>query len=385
MIARTTLYRLAGRLFAGPAPANNPIRRLLVLKPDHFGDVLLAGPALRLLRTRLPDASITLAVGPRGEAIARRLPGVDHILVVPFPGLDPQARQAPAERWGLLARLAARWRGRYDAGLLLRDDYYWGAFLLAAARMPVRAGTATDRCAPFLTHSVSPVRRSAAAHHLRVASLLVSGDAMPDHWTAEHRLRLIDGGTADVAVGLRARAGLAPRQSYALLHPGSGAVVKLCTPDQWAAVARALHSRRGLQTLVVAGAAEQQLISPIVRRAGGAALALPEAPSLDALCSLMRHATVVLGVDSGPLHLAAALDVPSVRLYGPIDPRVYGPWGDPLRHRWVASEMLCAPCDKLDWDLLDLPWHPCVRRIPPEAVLREIELVLREPLPQPLP
>ncbi len=382
MISRTALFRLAGRLFAGPAPGNNPIRRLLVLKPDHFGDVLLAGPALHLLRTRLPDASITLAVGPRGEAIASRLPGIDRVVVVPFPGLDPLERQAPSVRWGLLARLASRWLGRYDAGLLLRDDYYWGALLLAAARMPVRAGTATDLCAPFLTHSVSPVRRSAAAHHLHVASLLVPGDSIPDHWTPRHRLRLIDGGAADLTADLRARAGLAQQQSYALLHPGSGAVVKLWTAAGWATVARALRDRWGLQTLVVAGAGEQHLIPPIVRRAGGAAIAFPAAPNLDTLCSLMRPASLVLGVDSGPLHLAAALDVPSVRLYGPIDPSVYGPWGDPCRHRWIASTMLCAPCDRLHWDLLDLPWHPCVRRIPPDALLREVELVLTESLPR---
>jgi ADP-heptose:LPS heptosyltransferase len=80
-------------------------------------------------------------------------------------------------------------------------------------------------------------------------------------------------------------------------------------------------------------------------------------------------------VDSGPLHLAAALDVPSVRLYGPVDPAVYGPWADPRRHRWVASRLLCAPCDRLDWDRLELPWHPCVRRLDPQAVLTEAEEV----------
>jgi ADP-heptose:LPS heptosyltransferase len=379
-ISRAAVLRLAGRLATRTAATTNP-RRLLVVKPDHMGDVLLATPALHALRQALPDASITLAVGPRSAEIARRLPDVDRVVVVPFPGLDPATQPGVVARWALLLRMARRWRGAFDAGVLLRDDFYWGAILLAAAGVPGRMGTAFPGCAPFLTHMAPPARHiSAAAQHLQVATLLTGAERPPTQWTREQSLRFAPREAAREAIQAREQAGLPPTEPYLLLHPGAGAPVKLWTAEHWAAVVRTLQTRLGIRTLLVAGGNEQHLIAPILRLGGGAALPLGVAPGLDLLAALMRDARLVLGVDSGPLHLAVALDVPSVRLYGPVDPRVYGPWGDPERHRWVASGMLCAPCDRLHWDRLQLPWHPCVKRISPSAVA-EVALAALESSP----
>ena len=380
---RATALRLAGRLSRGPR-ADGDVREVVVIKPDNLGDVLLASPALHLLASRLPAARITLAVGPWSEAMARRLPGVDRVELVPFPGLGRGRQPSPWARWLLLARLARRWRGRFDAGLVLRDDFYWGAMLLAAARVPVRAGAATPACAPFLTRAVQPTRRPTAVQHLSVAALVAGGAAGPDTWTPERRLRFVRGDDASAAGDLCRRAGFGADEAYALLHPGAGAAIKLWTAESWAAVVQGLHAASGLRTLVVAGPGEQQLIPPIVRRCQGVASAAPVAPDLDTLAALLRRARLVLGPDSGPLHLAAALDTPSVRLYGPTDPAVWGPWADPRRHRWVGSSLLCAPCDRLSWDDLDLPWHPCVSRLDPDAVLAAAMAALAR-TPAPLP
>lgn len=386
-LSRAGVHRLLGRLLAGPAAppaADQPlgdaispasVRGVLILKPDHLGDVLLASPALALLRERLPAATLTLAVGPWSAALAERLPMVDRVLTIPFPGFERARPRPPLWRWLLLLRLAYRWRGQFDAALVLRDDFYWGAMLAAVARIPVRLGTATPLCAPFLTAAVAPRRQAAAAQHLQVAALL-TGDQPPGCWTPAQPLRVAPRPAAAPARQALAAAGLNADEPYALLHPGAGAAVKLWTPQHWGVVLRALHARRGLRTLVLAGAGEQHLLPPILRHAGTAAVPLGGGPDLDLLCALLAGATLVLGVDSGPLHLAAALDVPSVRLYGPVDPAVYGPWADPRRHRWVASALLCAPCDRLEWDRLDLPWHPCVRRLDPAAVLAAAEAAL---------
>ena len=368
VLPRAAFFRLAGRL-ARQSHSSAPPRRILVVKPDHMGDVLLASPALHSLRLMYPKAVVTLAVGPRGEDVARRMLDVDRIVVLPFPGLDPAMQPGVAARWSLLVHVARQWQGCYDAGLLLRDDYYWGALLMAAARIGRRAGTATSLCAPFLTTAIAPLpHEPAAAQHLRVVAALsgVAGDSPV--WSPAQALRFAPQQSVAPA-RQRLAAGLAPGEPYLLLHPGSGAAVKLWTAEHWAAVLLELRSRLGMRTLVAAGHNEQSLVAPILRHAGGSAIGLASAPDIDLLSALILGARLVLGVDSGPLHLAAALDVPSVRLYGPVDPLVFGPWGDPRRHRSVASRMLCAPCDKLHWDTLDLPWHPCVRRLAPNAVV----------------
>jgi ADP-heptose:LPS heptosyltransferase len=367
-LSRAGLFRLAGRLMPTAAGGGAP-RRLLVVKPDHMGDVLLASPALHVLRQLYPRASITLAVGPRGEQVAHRLPAVDSVVVVPFPGLDPATQAGVLERWSLLVRLARRWQGRFDAAVLLRDDYYWGAMLLAAARIPARLGVATPLCSPFLSRAVPVVAREpAAAQHLRVVAGLTEVSVGTLRWAPARRLRFTPH-PSSAAAATREAAGMPATEPYLLLHPGSGAAVKLWTAEGWAAVLRALRTRLGLRTLVVAGEREQHLIPPIVREASGAAVGLPLPPDLDLLAALIRDARLALGVDSGPLHLAAAVDVPSVRLYGPTDPHVFGPWADPRRHRSVSSNLLCAPCHRLNWDTLAMPWHPCVRRIAPGAVV----------------
>jgi len=81
---------------------------------------------------------------------------------------------------------------------------------------------------------------------------------------------------------------------------------------------------------------------------------------------LLHRADLALGPDSGPLHLAVAVGTPTVHLYGPADPALFGPWGDPARHRAIMSAWTCAPCGQFDWP--DIAAHGCVRDIPMEQV-----------------
>jgi ADP-heptose:LPS heptosyltransferase len=100
------------------------------------------------------------------------------------------------------------------------------------------------------------------------------------------------------------------------------------------------------------------------------------------LAALLGRASLVLGVDNGPLHLAVTQGTPTVSIFGPTDPRIFGPWGSPERHIVVASTHKCAscpaiPCGRLDFTLQELPQHPCVRLVTEEEVLAAVERVLR--------
>ena len=95
------------------------------------------------------------------------------------------------------------------------------------------------------------------------------------------------------------------------------------------------------------------------------------------LAALLVRAQLVLGVDSGPLHMATAQDTPSLRIYGPTDARIFGPWGDERRHVLIASTQKCAecpfiPCGRLDFSDEELVAHPCVRIITEEQVEQAI-------------
>jgi ADP-heptose:LPS heptosyltransferase len=87
------------------------------------------------------------------------------------------------------------------------------------------------------------------------------------------------------------------------------------------------------------------------------------------LAALFARARVVLGPDSGPLHLAAAVGAPTVTLFGPADPAEFGPWGSRQKHFVLTSDIGCRPCRVLDWGDDDPAFHPCVRDINAAQVL----------------
>jgi ADP-heptose:LPS heptosyltransferase len=142
----------------------------------------------------------------------------------------------------------------------------------------------------------------------------------------------------------------------------------------WARVADELIRANGIQVVLTGSESEREQVEGIHAQMQQPALALIGETDLGRLAALLARADLVLGVDNGPLHLATAQGTPTVRLYGPTDPRVFGPWGDPKLHTVVQATQPCAgcaaiPCGRLDWSAAELPNHPCVRSLPVEAVV----------------
>ena len=100
--------------------------------------------------------------------------------------------------------------------------------------------------------------------------------------------------------------------------------------------------------------------------------------------TLLARAQQVISVDNGRLHLATAQDTPTLRLFGPTDTHIFGPWGSPQRHVVIASTQKCPtcpaiPCGRLDFRLEELPLHPCVRVITEEQVEQAIMKMVENP------
>lgn len=345
------LLALLARLVTQPARAE--MRHILVVKPDHLGDLLLASPALQALRERLPAAQVVALVGPWSRRIWQGSPYLDDLIELPFPGFargdgrpgSPLERLAGAiGPYLLLLKYAALLRrGRYDAALLLRDDHWWGAALVALAGIPRRVGHAHPLSAPFLT-SALPLDPSEHVTRQALATVAaLAGDplvhqepgsppmaftptpaerAWADGWLAEH---------------------LAPGERLVVIHPGTGGPTKHWLPGRWAAVADGLAAP-GARLLLTGGPGEAALVAEVAALMGGPCLTLAGQMSVGQMAALLGRAALVLGVDSGPLHFAVSQDTPSLRLYGPSDPRRFGPWGDPARHASLSAGIFCSPC-----------------------------------------
>ncbi len=366
--ARLAALRAAALLMGGGSrTGGSALKRILVMRPDHMGDLLLSIPALQALRALRPHWHIGLLVGPWNEELALHIPSVDEVLTLPFPWFDRRPKGGWAAPYQLLRREAAKLQtGGWDAALVLRHDFWWGAMLAAAAGVPVRIGYDMAECRPFLTHAVpSGSLRHETEQCLTLVQAMIPGGASLDLTFEERGLRLTREEEQFSARWLLERGIQGP---VIAVHPGAGAPVKLWPVERFASVAQALAADSGAAVMVTGSAAEHSLVRAVVERCGGTAY---EAAGLriGELAALLRRCTLAVGTDSGVMHLAAAVGTPTVRLYGPVDPARFGPAGRPCQHVVVRSEPACVPCNRLDIPDAELPLHPCMRSISVEAVV----------------
>lgn len=346
------------------------MQRVLVIKPDHLGDLLLATPALHALRTGLPNAHIVGLVGPWAAQIWRDNPNLNALLELPFPGFERTPRQpGPIARirpYLMLVRYAALLRTmRFDAALLFRDDHWWGAWLARLAGIPVRIGHAHPRVAPALTHAVpyNP-REHVTRQNLAIVHALTGPAPLPPP-ALQYTPPPADRDWAEQWHTTHVPAG----NQLAVIHPGTGGPTKHWLPERWAHVADALAAQPGWKVLLTGGPGEADLVHSIADAMHNPVQTLVGQTSPGQLTALLAHAAIVLGVDSGPLHLAVSQGVPTIHLYGPSDHERFGPWGDPARQIVLRAGVPCSPCGVFSACPLGYAQPICMEQIMVGAVL----------------
>ncbi|MFN8419074.1 MAG: glycosyltransferase family 9 protein [Anaerolineae bacterium] len=372
LTAREQLRRQMLRLLAlAPVP---PLLRpqkntILLIRPDHLGDMLLTMPAIQALRQAQPDARLIGLTGEWSAPVMAAYPEVDTVLTLPFPGFTRKAKQG-----GIINPYLAAWQWarqlrmlRIETAVLLRPDHWWGALLAWLAGIPNRIGYGLPDVRPFLTEAIPPLTEAhTVAQSLRLlrrwtgsvdaASLKMT---YPVH--ADDRTHITD---------LLQEHGLAAGRQIIVIHPGAGTTFKRWLPEYWTAVAGRLAERFNAAVIFTGSDQEQGVIMPIMGKLRAVeSHSLAGETNVAQLAALYERALVVLGPDSGPLHLAVAAGAPTVHLYGPADPAKFGPWGDPTRQIVLTSGIGCRPCNILAWpgDSPDL--HPCIRDITPRQVI----------------
>jgi len=332
-------------------PPSGAIRRLLLVRPDHVGDVLLTSPAVDQLRRALPAVHVTYLVGPWAAEVARHGPGPATLASLDFPAFTRRTKRSLLAPYALLWREAARLRlAHYDAAVVFRPDDWWGALLVLAAGIPVRLGIRVPETEPLLTHALPPAAAGehAAALALRLADLAcqtLSG-AQPSRPPDGpiFRLTAAERGAAD---RLLAPLDLGARGVVAV-QPSAGAPLKSWPVERWAAVADDLAGS-GAAVLLVGGPGDASLLLAIAAAMRAAPTALLSGQPLGVTAAVFARCALVVGLDGGAAHVAAAVGTPTVRLYGPADPRQFGPWPPAASQRLlVADGLACVPCGCLE-------------------------------------
>ncbi len=310
-----------------------PEPRVLVVALRRLGDVLLTTPLIRSIKQAFPEAAIEALVFAGTEGILSGNPDIAGVIAI-------AERQGPREFAALLQRI---WR-RYDLALSTQTGDRPTFLAWLGGRQSAGPLDANRLSASIKRLALSRSYTSDRGRH-RIVDLL--------------RLTELLGipGCAEIVCpqGI-VRPGLLPTSPYAVVHAAPKYTYKRWTSDGWQNLAGALR-QRGLATTAVGAKSDRAYLdevwrqSDVTRRDG--TLSWPE------LAALIGAARVYIGPDTAVTHLAAGTGVPTVALYGPTDPRIWGPWpvggldrpwaaAGTIQHRgnvWLVQNPLpCLPC-----------------------------------------
>ncbi len=352
--------------------------RVLLIRPDHLGDLVLTTPVLDALKTHVPDAHITMMVGPWSSEVVARHSALDRLVTCPFPGFR-RTTQGIFEPYVQLFRVAQQVRRQnYDIAINLRPDFWWGAALIYLAAIPRRIGYAIHPGTPFFTQA-EPFHTS---EHATVSSLrLISTglqalgrDALDEPFTPE-RYPLVFVPTVEEQTRVAQRLQSADINSdvpLVVIHPGTGAAVKLWRTEAWTSTANTLTTTCSVRIILTGSPSERPMLEEIAQGMIPTPLLITDA-TVGQLAAVLKRASMVLGVDNGPLHLAVAQGTPTLQIFGPTDSRIFGPWGPLQQHVVIPSTHRCPtcpiiPCGRLDFRPDELSAHPCVRLVSEQQV-----------------
>ena len=302
--------------------------RLLIVRLSAMGDVIHTLPAVQLLRDTFPQAMI-------GWLIEERW--VELLCAPGTPPRGPRSPQRPLvdwvhtvklRQWGkslaslsTLEQIARVWNdvraAKYDVAIDLQGAIrsailarWSGAPVIFGATQPRETPASLWYTRPVITHGEHIIEQNLSLIESLAGSARPPQVQFPHDQAAERHIERV---VSEMGV-----------RQFAILNPGAGWGAKRWPSERYGLVARSLAAN-GISTIINYGPGEAAMALAAEAASGGTAIAL--STSISELIALTRRAKLFIGGDTGPLHLAAALGVPVVGIYGPTDPRRNGPYG----------------------------------------------------------
>jgi predicted lipopolysaccharide heptosyltransferase III len=339
--------------------------RILIIKLRAIGDVVLATPVIENLRRRYPDRYIAFLTEEASADIVADNPFLHECIVL------------ERKRWRTLP-----WRGRIreqaDFLRTLRRKRFdlvidlfgnpRSAILTLLSGAPHRVGFAFRGRRHCYTLQVPPAGGEVHEVDFNLDALRALGVPVV---TTRPRIHI------PAPAGQRARDWLARQEGQKErpligLNPGGGWAIKRWPPERFAVLADALMEACGVRILLFWGPGERPIVEAVVRSMRGTPLILPEV-SLKELAAYLQCCALLISNDSGPMHMAAALGVPTVGIFGPTNPALQGPYG--AGHRVVRQETVpCLGCNRLTCPIGNL----CMTTLAPETVFQAVQPYLQQ-------
>lgn len=329
LIVSATVQRL---FYWKRLPKNFTPKRILVVKLDHLGDVLLSTPVFSNLSQTYPDAELHALTGTWSRVVLEKHPDVNKVLAYNSRAFCRTGTPTSLKQTFQLYQ--ALRRQKYDLIVELRNDRRIIGFSLLRLA-PKRLDRATLQVANKLgfarftgihetTRNLDVLDKAGIPTPIKTTTFAVTAE--DKKWASTFlREHHID-----------------EEQPLIAIHPGSPIPLKRWMPERYAELADWLIVRKDAKILFVGVEDEIPIIAEIQRLMQAASINIAGKTTLTQLASILHISHMFIGNDSGPMHLAAAVGTPTIGLYGPGDPTRFGPVG--AKCRTIRSQTDCPPC-----------------------------------------
>jgi lipopolysaccharide heptosyltransferase II len=372
-----------GKNYAPLSPNTVQPRRILVIRLDLIGDLVLSMTVVRALKRTYPGAEIDLLALPSSAQIVQGDPDLSN--VIPY---DPNVWRRPkaltqGRNWRNVFSVIRRLRSRrYDIAVSVFGN--WAAMLAVASGAQRCVGFGRESYPGFMTDSVAGRHWQPGEQLHEVDYCLKLARAAGVSITDDDRIpRLfVTKGAQDELDGLLHDHGIEQDTPLIACHVASNNGQSKRWPiPYWATLLDRLAREWGAQVVLTGAPGDLALIERVTRRMEQTALNLAGKTSLPQLAALLQRADVLISGDSGPMHIAAAVGTPLIAIHGPTDPAHSGPVSPSATI--LRSGIWCSPCYNVK-DPADCRFYTtqCMKNITPSRVFEVVEEKLRAKYPQ---
>ena len=345
-----------------PLPFTKPPKKILIIKPSALGDIVHTLPFLASIKRCYPEASIHWAVARGLHTFLEGHPLIDHLWII-----DKEKWKRPGNLLQTIREITSLTKGlrreRFDVSVDLSGLLRSGLITLAAnAEYKLGFKEADEGSAFFYTHRIhGSMKIHAIDRYLKIAEVMGCQSETVNYPFAPYE-------------SSPAIADKLPKE-YIVMTPSAGKAANRWPAERFGQLAARLE----LPTLLIGGKSDQSVTDEVVQHSEGKAISLAGKTTLKELIAIIDKAKYFITNDTGPMHIAAALEVPVFAIFGPANPIRTGPYGK--NHTVIREELPCSPC--YAWKPCD-NWQ-CMKAITVERVLAIIKkkekTMLREPQP----
>ena len=355
--------------------------KIIVINPFGIGDVIFSTPLLEILKRNFPDSFIGYVCNRRVSELMEQDPHINRVYVYEKDDYRDMWRRSRIECfkriWGLLKSIRAE---RFDISIDLSLTYHY-TMLLFFLGVKERVGFNYRSRGKFLTKKMDIEgfsNRHVIEYYLDLLRLLAIDPAV---YKAEPHVYI---GDSEItwSSNFLAENGIADTDLIIGVIPGCGASwgpdarFRRWEREKFAAVADIVIERYKAKVLLFGEAKESEICDAVKAMMKNTPIMTCGRTSLKQFLGLLKRCRLVITNDGGPLHMAVALGVDTISIFGPVDERVYGPYPSNPKHTVISKKDLsCRPCyRKFKYDVCDD--RPCLREVSPDSVLAAVEQAL---------